>query len=240
MQLEYNGFLVEPCSTAWAIDRATTFTQFGKPFITNETWRITGYVRGETIPELTAKMQALQAAFSTHNSGDIRVLNNGSETAHKLLGADTTNGLKVLDFRWLRGNPPATEYVNRRSWSAVVQGQILGGSGQYLSFRDSIRFIGNGGPQVIWAPALVGPPQPQVVQTQTSVIAIQSGFATGVSERPPPAGLMFGEEYLKPKLSWVSPSTPQQLGEQPIGWGIQWYYVFEGLSFSGVPQFPSA
>lgn len=237
MQVEYGGYLAQFGATNWTVSRQTSFTVTGAPFLTRHAWDIQGYVRGDTIPELTARMQELEAAFSVHGQ-TIRILNNGQETAHKLENSSTIDGTRVEYFGFQRGRVPATEYINRRSWAARVTGTTIAAADGYLSYQESLRVIGTGGPVVIWKPALVGPPQAQIVQTQSSVIALQRGSAVGISSYPQYPAYLFDGGFLKSKQSWQEIGTPRQLGNTKIGFPISWFYVFEGLQFSGTPVPP--
>lgn len=205
---------------------------------TNESWIIEGFVRADTTAQLTANIEAYQNAFSA-NGGDLKFLDtNGSPTAHQLLSADTFNGTRVERFEWRRngGNsPPATEYVHRRSFIAIVSGDRLASNGGLVSWSENVRIIGTGGPVVIWKPALFGPVQPQIVQQQSSVIAIQRGSAAGLTDYPDIAAPLFDATLIKAKPTILyDKSTPQLLGGRPLIYRSSWSYIYEAGAISPV------
>jgi hypothetical protein len=235
MQVEYNGYLCQFGGTNLRITKHTQISQLGKDAIRIWNIYIRGYIRTDQNPpfaDLTAKMQALETAFS-QSGGDFRLLNSGQETAHKLLSADTISGVHALRFEWLTGNPPAAEYVNRRSWAAQLQAEERLADGT-LFYTESVRVTYPGAVD-LWQPALFTAPQKQTVQAIGSQIAIQRGHSVGIATYPPFPPKLFPLANMKIKQSWDEHLSPRRLGNQPSEWPISWFWVFEGVGFSPVP-----
>lgn len=232
MQVEYNGYLCQFGSTALRIVKTTRVSQYGKPAILQWHIFIDGYIRTDTsTADLTAKMEGLETAFSTHG-GNFRLLNSGSETAHRLESSNTINGIHVAKFAWERGRPVAAEYVARRSWSAVLSAQqFAANAGNLMFYQESVRCTFPGSVN-IWQPALFSDPQKQTVQAVGSQIAIQRGTAVGINGYPDFPLFLYPSGNLHIKQSWQEPGTPRMLGTNKAEYPISWFYVFEGINFS--------
>lgn len=238
MQVVYGGFqLQRGCANLRVVRAVRRSPQTNLPLVESETWIIEGFVRGSTTAELTVNMGAYEAAFRVQG-GDLNFVDaNGSPTAHQLLSSQTVSGNRVERFEWRRngGNsPPATEYVHRRSFIAIVGGdRIASSGGGIVSWEESVRIIGTGGPVVIWKPALFGPVQPQIVQQQSSVIAIQQGTAVGLTDYPTVPDPLFDQTLLKSKSTVpYDYSSPRLLGNSPLMFRVGWRYVYEAGAIS--------
>jgi len=238
VQVVIGGFqLQRGCANLRVVRSTRRSPQTNLPLIESETWIIEGFVRGATTAELTVNMNAYEAAFRVPNADLNFVDLNGSPTAHQLLSSSTISGTRVDRFEWRRNggsSPPATEYVHRRSFIAVVSGDRLAASGGGLvSWEQSVRIIGTGGPVVIWKPALFGPVQPQITQQQSSVIAIQQGSAVGLTDYPYVPGPLYDATLLKSKSTVpFDYSSPRLLGGSPLMFRVGWRYVYEAGAIS--------
>lgn len=236
MRIFWGNYGCQEASTSLEIRKTTQQGQFGTPTITRIAWVLRGFVRATTGPtELTTLMQAHEAAFSVHNQ-NIKLQHDGTDTAHVLLASNTLSGTRVSEFAWLRRD--GAEYVNRRSWRAIITAEQLATNSGLVSWSESLRVIGTGGPVVVWQPTLFTPPVPQQTQLFSSHVAFQRGHAVGISDYPDAASPLF-PGLLKSRPSWQELGTPLQLGQTPYGYRTNWFYVFEGLGFSGVPTLPS-
>lgn len=237
MQVVWGGYNCQEASTSFEFHRTTRRGQTGEVTIADIAVVLRGFVRATDGPSaLTPIMQAHEDAFRQHGR-DLRVQHNGSDTAHVLLNSSTMSGTRVSKFAWLRRD--GAEYVNRRSWMAVITAEVLARNSGLVSWHESVRIVGTGGPMVVWQPVLVGPPIPQQTQSQTSVLAFQRGSAVGISDYPDAAAPLFDTGLIKSKVSSpMDHDSPIGLGSTPFGYRTNWLYVFEGLSFSGVPTLP--
>jgi hypothetical protein len=238
VQVVYGGFQLQRGCANLRVVRATRRSpQTNLPLVESETWIIEGFVRGSTTAELTVNMTSYESAFRV-SGGDLKFVDaNGSPTAHQLLSSSTVSGTRVDRFEWRRngGNsPPATEYVHRRSFIAIVSGDRLASSGGgIVSWEESIRIIGTGGPVVIWKPALFGPVQPQITQQQSSVIAIQQGSAVGLTDYPSIPSPLFDQTLLKARQTVpYDHASPRLLGGSPLMFRTSWRYIYEAGAIS--------
>lgn len=238
MKIVYGNYVCQEASTSLHIRSSTRWGQTGMPTIKHIAWDIWGYVRADSPSALTPLLVAHETAFSQHGQ-DIKLQNSGVDTAHVLLSSATMNGTRVSRFEWVRGNPPGAEYVNRRAWRATITAEVKATNSGLISWNESVRIVGTGGPVVIWQPTLNGYPVPQQTQPASTVLAFQRGTAVGISDYPDAALPLFSTLLLKSKpTSPIERVSPQQLGGSPYGWTTRWFYVFEGLGFSGVPVLP--
>lgn len=232
MKIIYNGYPCQEGSTSLEVRKATQQGQFG-PTITTVAFVVRGFVRAPGGPSLlTPEMLALQAAFSVHG-GDIKLQHGGVDTAHVMLNSATISGTRISRFAWINSRPTGAEYVERRSWMAIVTGEFKARDSGLVSWNESVRIIGTGGPVVVWQPTLVGPPQPQMTQQQSSVVAFQRGSAVGISDYPVVPDPVFSAGLIKSRPTWQEVGSPQLLGTTPFGYRTNWFYVYEGLGFTG-------
>lgn len=236
MKIVYGGYSCQEASTSVEIRKSTQQGQTGHVTITRVAWVLRGFVRASTGPTaLTPLLRAHETAFSQHGQ-DIRLQHDGTDTAHVLLNSDTLSGTRVSQFSWLRRD--GAEYVNRRAWMAVITAEILARNSGLVSWNESVRVVGTGGPVIIWQPVLFGPPVPQQTQSQSSILAFQRGSAVGISGYPDLPLPLFNVGLIKSRPTWNEAGSPLQLGQRPFGYRTNWLYVYEGLGFAGQPVLP--
>lgn len=235
MRLTWGGYSHAENSVGFTISKNVQMSQRGLPFKTNHVWVINGVLRSTTQSDLTAQMAALEDAYK-QNDQDLKFLfDNGGETHHKLLASSTISGTRVRSFNWLNGQAGVwgsnTEYVFRRSYRIIVDAESFAdGADGILTSTESLTFRGTGGPRWVLAGSLTGPMQRQNVQLYTPFIAIQSGYALGLTAAPPFPGplwpaLEHGEMREETTISGIKYRNDE------IAISSRWRYIHESSAF---------
>ena len=195
-------------------------------------WVYRGVELADTLPALTAKLAALEAAYSTNNKNAILYLNDGTtETQHKLLTAGTINGVRVVGgvnytAGWEGVWGVRTEYVYRRTYQIHLQAEYLAVESNLYAFTQTIRQMGLGGSDFEAQETLLTAPVLQTTNLQTSFMAEQFGTAIGVEYYPAFPTPMWPAS-LKPKMSSADMVTPQIYGlNANLLFPIVWRYRY--------------
>lgn len=232
--LSYGGHQHDENETGFTISKFLTLSPRGTPFKNLHSWVINGVLRATTQSALTAKMDALKAAYDQSGQDLTFYLGGGVASHHKLLSSQTLTGTRVRSFTWLPGQPgvwgSGTEYVFRRSYRIVVDAEaIADGADNILQYTQSISRKGTGGRRWLLAGSLVGPMQEQTVQQATPLYLIQSGFALGLFSRPDFPGPLFpSREHEDMREETDIDGIPYPNGI--IALGARWRYVHESSS----------
>lgn len=199
-------------------------------------WIIQGVKIAATQADLTTKLAALESQYGT-DFGDAELyLNDGSTlTVHRLVSADTLNGVRVVGgVNYLAGWPGVwgvrTEYVYRRTYQVHLRCEVLAAEGSYASFHQTVRQIGLGGSDFEIQETLNTQPVRQETNLFTSFDAEQFGTAIGITGYPPfPTPMWPGS--LKTRMSSAEMMTPQYFGtNQNLLYPIAWRYRFRAAT----------
>jgi len=197
------------------IHRRVIRDTFGRRMGAVHDWHIIGAVHGTSQADLTTKLAALEAAYDDDYLDLILFLNDGStETAHKLVTANTFGGTHKTGFGYMDGPwKMQLEYANRRTFWITVRAEFRTGTGTY-AWKERVRIKGTGGEKFRYMPRLIGVPIAQTLQTATSFYYIQEGSAIGRQAFIVPPGPLY-------------PSIEHE-DEREIG-----YYTPEDLKWDG-------
>lgn len=200
--------------------------------------RVVGFLEGDNIDAITAKIVALEAAYSVDYLDFGLFEDDGTPTAHYVQSGDTLSGVRVT-----RGpvypSGKGAEYSTYRSYELELEWETGTEDGDSdvdtMEFSERIEFTG-GGPRWVYLETRNGPPQRQQVSQATTFRATQSGQATGQFRRPiPPAPLWPAHEHREQRV--ITPSAPALEGNAYRNYGVSWRYVFESAApLAGVPN----
>lgn len=243
MFLSYGPFIHDANSVGFSLDYRIKFDAFKRMRGNVQTWTIRGWVQGSTKTELTQKLVALEAAYNVPNQDLVFHEDDGTPTRHALYSASTLSGVRIVDFRYSDGHrgsgswTMSTEYVNKRSFTVVIQADTHEDLG-IIAWKESVRTIGDGGYRTVWMPSILGVPQPQIPQNFSTYQVVQSGMAVGDQSHgwPDPSPPLFGRQYLHIEESWQEHETPEFMKNGNDGYVTRWRYVFESSGvLAGVP-----
>lgn len=154
----------------------------------------------------------------------------GVLTAHSLNSAASLTGTRVVYRSWPTDRPG--EFVGCRTFSIILEADYLGSGTQILQWNESIRIIGNGGPEFVADPTLNAPVWVEQIWTNTTVIYIQSGEAIGLLGYVTAPDPIF-PALLHPRESWTRPSGGTWQGNSFTDYKMEWFYVMESPVFVG-------
>jgi hypothetical protein len=204
---------------------------------TTERWTMRGMLEGSTVAEITTAIQTLEAAYSTNGRDLILYQSDGTtETAHKILSAQTMGGTRVTKLPSYPSGEGA-EYATFRRYEIVVEADYAVWDQNLVAWIETVSYRGRGGEVWRLMPVLVGPWPRQTLHTNSPYSAVQRGRAVGQFSypvAPPPlwpldehrdAG---GGEY----------SGPRRHGNTFTDYETTWEYTFE--SNNPLVGFPTA
>lgn len=239
MYLQYRGYLHGFCECGVKIDIGRIYGVNRVPIALSQRWVITGRLVGDSVADMTTKIAALEAAYSV-NHGDLYLLNaDMSQSAHKIISAQTLTGTMVESLSYPNENDI---YSTHRNYVIVITtetdaasqagggGGSPSGPGQIVSFRESISFRGTGGPRVAVREQRRGPPVRQQVSQSTPIYATQRGQSIGLYGYPAASQPMWPQyeqeadrqiDYDEPEVSAGAGS-----GQQNRQFATRWSYSF--------------
>lgn len=206
---------------------------------TRELWHVDGILHAADRAELTSKIDALLAAYREDGRDAGLFLEDGSSTtSHLLDSSKALGGVKVLrgpDFPEGSG----AEYSTFRTYSITLEATFPSLSLDLLSFRETIRFAGTGGPRYVFVETLNGLPRRQQAARFTTQQVVQSGTAVGYLTWPQPPSPIWPVAELQDRRRVArlaprgNPGGKGGLSEFPVSW----QYRFESaVPLSGNPN----
>lgn len=203
-----------------------------------------GVLRATDVDQLTAKINALMAAYELDYQDAKLYDNDNNLTAHVLLNADTWTGIKVVQPPTFINGPWSgqPEYANQRTFTFMLQAETRTGFG-LAAWKERLLIKGTGAPKWKYSGQIQGDPQYQILQANTSFWYIQEGRAVGHDNYVAPPGPLFpGIEhgdmreiiYETPSdIVWNNESS-QLVGRMPT---TQWKYYMEAVVSQGFSAF---
>lgn len=187
--------------------------------------KISGFLEGSTQQDLSLQQIALRAALRTANASIALLHDDGSISATALSATSSATGVIVTDgpnFPYGDG-----DYATLKRFDFTAEATYLdaGAASLLIGFKESLEFSG-GGPLYIMRPALVGPPQRQMVYQQTPYAVVQRGQATGLLAYPryPSSLWPFAEN---PALRHTGATGPDRDAKLYKNWTTTWEYHHE-------------
>lgn len=230
MYLTYGNYTFPTGEARISIDKSVRYSPRGTKEVVVETWTISGTLINDGEYANTLAVNELQAAFSLNNQDLILHHTDGTASTHYMTLGQATGGIRVtsLSFPEWKGG----QFATGRTYQITVEGLFPNTANQILSYRESIAFIGNGGPRYAYIELINGAPQRQTVSQQTLFRATQSGSAIsqgGYITFPAP----LWPQYEDGEARNQSTSGGELVGGVLTNFGIQWSYQFT----SDVPLF---
>lgn len=236
MQLRYGSFYFPVNGVKVTSTRQVERGKDGVPWRAIDRLQCDGYLEGAGQAALSALTVLLERALATPYRDLVLVRDDGGPSATLLTNADSITGVVVTDgphFPDVIG----AEYVSQRRFEFTAEADYpLPGvfARTLLDFGETVRIQG-GGPKYVVRPALVGPPQRQLVYERTPGRAVQQGFAVGATAYPTPPGPNWPQALSQSPD--VTLKDPVKRGRRYTDFRIDWEYTFDWVEpLVGVPH----
>lgn len=230
MYFRYGSYETDNNSSWFSLNYRANVGQTGRKISEIQRWTI------HTV--LTATTQALlDSAIAEHEAGmrqnnvDLTFFkDDGSETAHKIINANTRNGVEFKGISYPGYFPGQwgahSEYVNLRYVVTQHEAEVFDVENNIVFYDHHFEF-NLGGTDYAVLGAFTGPPQVQFTMQQSPRWAVQSGTAIGMFSHPIPPGPLVNA-LPKPLLSKWGRRNARQFGRvRNWGYPVTWRYVFE-------------
>lgn len=238
MILCYGSYQHDDCEVKLGIFRRSSLTRAGVPYAYTEQWVLDNLQVGADVPDITAKILAMEAAYKQRGV-DVRLLTSaGGATAHKMLHADTINGVRVVALPSFPEGSGA-EYTTWRSNTIVLEADFPVNANdpgtQILEWQETLEMWG-GGPLWMYTAPIAGVPVRQTVRLATTFKATQQGSAVGFLGYPTvPAPIFPGALMERPRITLSAPRGVQGSAQE---FPVSWSYVFESpFPLTGKPTY---
>ena len=189
---------------------------------------ISGQLQAADQASLTTALAALEAAYAVNGQDFVLLDNTSTATVIGLDSANTHGGVRVTAFDYPQGD--GAVYATHMPYHITLEADVIPATGPGLRlFRESLEFIGTGGPTRIFLPVLNGPPQEQILRQQSTQRCIQTGEAVSdLGYVSLPAPLFPTLEHVDQRR--IRKTGPDVTGGTLDGYRIAWTYFFEGLT----------
>ena len=233
MYIRYGSYTHAIDEASLSISKKRTVNERGVIIGGTETWTISGMLHGNSVSDLTTKINALEAAYARVNQ-DIYLLDDSyNPTAHYMISSQTVSGVRALVITYPFEN--GAEYTTFRSYTIEVESSydVDGGGGggnsnqnNVIEFDQTISWQGTGGPQFIVRTPRYGPPIYQQVSRSTPILVQQAGMALGYRGYPTPPNPIYPRyEHLdRRQITQQFPQVATKEGQREFR--INWNYSF--------------
>lgn len=174
---------------------------------------------------ITAKIQALIAAYDQNYQDFVLLDNSGNSTPHSFLNSDQRNvsGNRVVYRSW--DGIDGAEYANMRTYEIVVEAVMAEPESNLVYLTERFTYIGTGGP--VWsADNTQYGPQDTPLYPSSWIHVMQDGYAvyyTGPATAQSPI-FPANSEHLEQRRR--VPMEPQFRGQGYTHYPISWHYSF--------------
>lgn len=201
---------------------------------TVKTYVLRGRLHGSSPSDLTNKIAALEAAYSTDFQSLI-LYDGAAPTAHLLDNASSISGVRVVSGpNYPEGDD--AQYTTFRDFEITLEAEYPASPGVgLLAWSETLSFVGTGGPMTVHVPTVFGPPQKQITSAMTPVQVVQSGQAVGWSTWPVAPPPLWPAAEVLPRRRF-NMAAPKWNGQAFTEFPIMWSYEFESaVPLSGLP-----
>lgn len=226
MQASWGNFAF-PTNAAKVTNRTIAeMSPQGLPLRYITTYDVEAFLIGVSQTDLSQQEATLRVALSKPKQDFILKTDTGQISSSAIISKATMSGTRVrnIDFR----DATDAEYVNRRTVTFSVDAiyLIANAANAVISWRQSIRIVGTGGPRRSWRFPVNAPSIRQQLTPFSLITATQSGEAVGHTRAPtPPFPIWPG--YIVDESVDEGESSPENLGQSYINYPVTWSYRFE-------------
>ena len=207
-----------------------TYSQRGLPLSVRHTMTVEGVVlpSGGTEAATSSAVATIENAYGFNGRDAILRHSDGTVSAHSMLNRNFRGGTRVLEISF----PAATglAYSVGRRFKVTIEGEQDISSDPYVSFKETVTRLGDGGPRLAAVEVANGPPQLQTTAQQTIVKITQTGTqVTRNSRRDPPPPLLRNKTSER-----ITKDSPRRQGQDLVDYPTSWAYEFVELSMRDV------
>jgi len=217
-------------------ERQTVLSPEKIPMYDTVRWDIHGFLQRDTAALLKTAEIAMMKAYMDNGNDAGFYLASGTATAHVVKSKDTRSGVRVSRRPYFPESRGA-EGVLWRNYSLSLEWEESTNDEKdvLLSWEQSIRVIGTGGPDWDIVPGVVGDPIIMPKTEGSKVTVIQSGRAVGLGFYPKPPTPVWNKE---PPLHGPSAMTERFIVPGPARERVAvWSYTFMFPSY--LPLIPT-
>lgn len=239
MYAQYGDYAFDANEVSFVFSSPAKLDGSGVPYALMPKYALKGTIRiadtgvaATNQANLTAKLLLFEAAIKTQYRDFVFKDDAGNPTVHKLLNSETTGGVRVLE--WGYDDSKGAEYTTYRNFSAVIGAEIPdttqagNGGNSIIRYRESLTFIGTGGPATEWQEMIEGDPIQQQTAQRTTIRAIQEGSALGYKTwiNPPPGLYPLSVERQRERV-YRRDTAQQFVNGVETEFPSSWQYVFQ-------------
>lgn len=193
------------------------------------TWELEGYLFAANQQALTLAIRAMEVAYSVDGFEAVFLDNSGFNSAYRIGGVTSRGGSMVKAGPTLV-NQYGSDYTNYHTYRITLEAEYDSIFVDIWDFHETLSWVGDGSPEVLWMHNLNAPPQKQITWSQTSFQCVQRGTVVGMFryvEPPPP----IFPQYVKGRLSTREEDSPRRFG--PVGrpyhkeYPLRYSYTYE-------------
>jgi hypothetical protein len=225
MYIKYGNYQHEANECTVAISQRGLYTEDGSRYGYRDRWEITGRLQAADQSALTSAINAMRIAYAT-NGHDLGLYTDaGAATSHSIDSSATTTGTMVVegpDF------PEGTgaEYTTFRNYRIVIEAETTGsGGGTLVSYQQTLTYRGTGGPLWAYLPVLVGPPQQQMLQQQSTRWLYQRGRAEQLVTYPAIPGPILPAAEHADQREWTQETLSDGSNRKVSTWSYTMEYL---------------
>lgn len=226
-----NGSYSTPANSSWfSLTTRARVSQIGRKISEIQRWTIHTVLIGDSQSELDTLITDHLNGMKQSNVDLTFYKDDGSETAHKIVNANTKNGVTYMGHSfpgYFQNQWGAhTEYVYLRYVVTQHEAEVFDIENNIMFYTQSFEFS-LGGPDYVCVGAFVGLAQTQFTMLSPPFWARQTGTAVGIFSHPSPPGPLVNVP-IKPQLSRTRRDNAREFGRvRNIGYPVHWNYLFE-------------
>lgn len=212
-------FADNECNLA-SFSKQLRFSQRNKRLQTVIQINLTGELIYSTTATIVTHINSLENAL-TSDYRDFRYTVGGVLSHQLLNSSDCCSGVKVIQYSLPKGTPE--QLATTRSFSITLQGTYDAAETDLVSWRESIRIVGTGGPSYVVVNTFYGP-YAFLQSLTTAVQYYQTGSAVGYTGYPVPPGPVnpAGEFVDRRQITYTS---GRNVGNAIRFYTTSWQYV---------------
>ena len=232
MQLRWGGYAFDDNEVWIQAFARRVYSPRGRRIMLHRSCVVGGVKIGTSESDLTAKLQALEAACNIDGNDLIFYDNSGNPTVHVLTTSGSLNGVQVKQPVHYPGPPVfwgmGTEYVYKRTYRVTFEADYLSFDDNLVSSYETITKIGTGGQSTVYQESFYGVPQLQIPKLYTKCRLIQQGRAVGLTSYPTPSTPLYGDPFIQNDRTQLILEKPLYQNIYTMThYPVRWAYFYE-------------
>lgn len=233
MIIQYGGYTSDPKVAWFETSQNAIYAQTGIRIIRRTYYKLHFVLKSTGPTALNTAVQQVIDGFS-QDGQDLRILqDDGTPTVHKLLNAETTNGVRVIGgpyfpgyFKNLWGQGP--EMYNLRYIVIRLQADVLDPEGNIVFYHQALSQVGFGGRWFDFQRSFTGFPERQDTSLFSPFMAIQAGSAIGLYDNPEPIQPFWPASIYERIPPRVTKHSPDNIGQvKHTNFRTTWIYTYK-------------